>query len=171
MAEKATASSSKTQLGRTFTWATATAVATTSPFAQTECDVSLEKHLSKVKLPRPAGLHPVFYDLCSTTASQEAIIDALPDNLLGCVFHSDIHLVEVDCISADDQEQLLAKPIDIPDHSPLTPLPPQTDLLNYTLVKLSNVPVCSVAVLEVLLHKQFTEYGEIIEIGSHQIAN
>ena len=171
MAEKATASSSKTQLGRTFTWATATAVATTSPFAQTECDVSLEKHLSKVKLPRPAGLHPVFYDLCSTTASQEAIIDALPDNLLGCVFHSDIHLVEVDCISADDQEQLLAKPIDIPDHSPLTPLPPQIDLPNYTLVKLSNIPVRSVAVMEVLLHKQFAEHGEIVEIGPHQIAN
>src|SRR5580765_4838922 len=118
MAEKATASSSKTQLGRTFAQAAATSVASASPFAQTECDVSLEKHLPKVKLPRPAGLYPVFFDLRSTTALQEAIIDAFPDNLLGCVFRSDIHLVEVDCISADDQEQLLANPINIPDHSP-----------------------------------------------------
>src|SRR5437660_2845272 len=146
MAEKATASSSKTQPGRTFARAAATAVPTTSPFAQTECDVSLEKHLPKVKLPRPAGLHPVFFDLRSTTASQEAIINSLPDNLLGCVFCSDIHLVEVDCISAEEQEQLLATPIDIPDHSPLTPLPPQTDLPNYTLVKFSNVPIHSLAV-------------------------
>ena len=70
MAEKATASSSKTQLGRTFAQATATSVASVSPFAQTECNVSLEKHLPKVKLPHPAGLYPVFFDLRSTTALQ-----------------------------------------------------------------------------------------------------
>src|SRR5580765_33177 len=171
MAEKATASSSNTQLGRTFAKAAATAVASTSPFAQTECVVSLEKHLPKVRLPRPAGLHPVFYDLRSTTASEEAIIDILPNNLLGCVFRLDIHLVEMDCISAESQEELLSRNLDIPDHSPLVPIPPQTDLPNYTLVKLSNVPVCSVAVMELILHKQFEEHGEIIEIGPHQIAN
>src|SRR5437660_11639308 len=123
MAEKATASSSKTQPGRTFARAAATAVPTPSPFAQTECVVSLEKHLPKVRLPRPAGLYPVFYDLCSTTASEEAIIDVLPNDLLGCVFHSDIHLVEMDCISVESQEELLAKPLDIPDHPPLVPIP------------------------------------------------
>src|SRR5438132_3629125 len=171
MAEKATASTSKTQPGRTFTRATATAVPALSPFAQTECVVSLEKHLPKVKLPRPAGLHPVFYDLRSTTASEEAIIDILPDNLLGCVFCSDIHLVEMDCISAESQEELLAKNLDIPDHSPLIPIPPQHNLPNYTLVKLSNVPVRSVAVMELTLHKQFAEHSEIVEIGPHRIAN
>src|SRR5437879_8232374 len=134
MAEKATTSTSKTQLGRTFAQAAATAVPALSPFAQTECAVSLEKHLPKVKLPCPAGLHPVFYDLRSTTASEEAIIDALPDNLLGCVFHSVIHLVEMDCISAESQEELLAKNLDIPDHPPLIPIPPQHDLPNYTLI-------------------------------------
>src|SRR5437879_443187 len=81
MAEKATASSSKTQPGRTFAQAAATAVASTSLFAQTECVVSLKKHLPKVKLPRPTGLHPVFYDLRSTTASEEAIINILPNDL------------------------------------------------------------------------------------------
>src|SRR5438094_4637516 len=131
MAEKATASSSKTQPGRTFARAAATAVPALSPFAQTECVVSLEKHLSKVRLPCPAGLHPVFYDLRSTTASEEAIINELLDNLLGCVFDSDIHLVEVDCISAEFQEELLTKPMDIPGHTPLVPIPPQTDLPNY----------------------------------------
>src|SRR5580765_5664827 len=171
MAEKATASSSNTQLGRTFAKAAATAVASTSPFAQTECVVSLEKHLPKVRLPRPAGLHPVFYNLHSTMASEEAIIDVLPDNLLSCVFRSDIHLVEMDCISVESQEELLAKPLDIPDHPPLVPIPPQIDLPNYTLVKLSNVPVCSVAVMELILHKQFAEHGEIVEIGPHRIAN
>src|SRR5438128_3150820 len=171
MAEKATASSSKTQLGRTFAQATATAVASISPFAQTECVVSLEKHLPKVKLPCPAGLYPVFYDLRSTTASEEAIINVLPNDLLGCVFRSDIHLVEVDCISAASQEELLANNLDIPDHSPLVPIPPQTDLPNYTLVKLSNVPVHSVAVMELILRKQFEQHGEIVEIGPHQIAN
>src|SRR5438094_8903975 len=147
MAEKATASSSKTQPGRTFARAAATAVASTSPFAQMGCVVSLEKHLPKVKLPRPAGLYPVFYDLHSTTASEEAIIDVLPNDLLGCVFHSDIHLVEMDCIFAESQEELLAKNLDIPDHPSLIPIPPQNDLPNYTLVKLSNIPVCSVAVM------------------------
>src|SRR5438132_10331560 len=171
MAEKATASTSKTQPGRTFTRATATAVPALSPFAQTECVVSLEKHLPKVKLPRPAGLHPVFYDLRSTTASEEAIIDVLPDNLLGCVFREDIHLVEMDCISKESQEELLTKDLDIPGHPPLVPIPPQHDLPNYTLVKLSNVPVCSVAVMEVMLRKQFAEHGEIVEIGPHRIAN
>src|SRR5437660_7942326 len=171
MAEKATASSSKTQLGRTFAWAAATAVPTPSPFAQTECVVSLEKHLPKVKLPRPAGLYPVFYDLRSTTASQEAIIDVLPNDLLGCVFREDIHLVEMDCISVESQEELLAKNLDIPDHTPLIPIPPQTDLPNYTLVKLSNVPVHSVAVMELILHKQFEAHSEIVEIGPHWIAN
>src|SRR5438132_3832295 len=171
MAEKATASTSKTQPGRTFTRATATAVPALSPFAQTECVVSLEKHLPKVKLPRPAGLHPVFYDLRSTTASEEAIIDILPDNLLGCVFRSDIHLVEMDCISVEAQEELLAKSLDISDHTPLIPIPPQHNLPNYTLVKLSNVPVRSVAVMELILRKQFEGHGEIVEIGPHQIAN
>src|SRR5438128_5226162 len=171
MAEKATASSSKTQLGRTFAQAAATAVPALSLFTQTECVVSLEKHLPKVKLPRPAGLYPVFYDLRSTTASEEAIINVLPNDLLGCVFRSDIHLVEVDCISAASQEELLANNLDIPDHSPLVPIPPQTDLPNYTLVKLSNVPVHSVAVMELILRKQFAEHGEIVEIGPHRIAN
>src|SRR5437879_2563372 len=134
MAEKATTSTSKTQPGRTFARAAATAVPALSLFAQTECVVSLEKHLPKVKLPRPAGLYPVFYDLRSTTASQEAIIDVLPNDLLGCVFHEDIHLVEMDCISAESQEELLAKNLDIPDHTPLIPIPPQTDLPNYTLI-------------------------------------
>src|SRR5438128_2930430 len=171
MAEKATVSTSKTPLGRTFAQAAATAVASTSPFTQTECVVSLEKHLPKVKLPCPAGLYPVFYDLHSTTALQEAIIDVLPNDLLGCVFRSDIHLVEMDCISAESQEELLAKNLDIPDHPPLVPIPPQTDLPNYTLVKLSNVPVHSVAVMELILRKQFAEHGEIVEIGPHRIAN
>src|SRR5437879_12066275 len=143
MAEKATASTSKTPLGRTFAQAAATAVASTSPFAQTECVVSPEKHLPKVRLPRTVGLHPVFYDLHSTTASEEAIINVLPNDLLGCVFRSDIHLVEMDCISAESQEELLAKNLDIPDHPPLVPIPPQHDLPNYTLVKLSNIPVRS----------------------------
>src|SRR5437773_7627817 len=160
MAEKATASSSKTQLGRTFTRATATTVASISPFAQMECVVSLEKHLPKVKLPRPAGLYPVFYDLRSTTASQETIIDILPNDLLGCVFREDIHLVEMDCISAESQEELLTKNLDIPNHPALIPIPPQHDLPNYTLVKLSNVPVRSVAVMELILRKQFAEHGE-----------
>ena len=171
MAEKATASSSKTQPGRTFAQAAATTVASTSPFTQTECVVSLEKHLPKVKLPRPAGLYPVFYDLRSTTASEEAILNALPNDLLGCVFRADIHLVEMDCISKESQEELLTKDLDIPEHTPLTPLPPQTNLPNYTLVKLSNVPVCSVAVMELILCKQFEEHCEIVEIGPHQIAN
>src|SRR5438128_1293642 len=171
MAEKATASTSKTQPGRTFARAAATAVPALSPFAQMECVVSLEKHLPKVKLPRPAGLYPVFYDLRSTTASEEVIINVLPNDLLGCVFRSDIHLVEMDCISAESQEKLLAKNLDIPNHPPLVPIPPQHNLPNYTLFKLSNVPVCTVAVMELILRKQFAEHGEIVEIGPHQIAN
>src|SRR5438128_5618783 len=125
MAKKATVSTSKTPLGRTFAQAAATAVASTSPFTQTECVVSLEKHLPKVRLPHPAGLYPVFYDLCSTMASEDAIIDVLPNNLLGCVFCLDIHLVEMDCISVESQEELLAKPLNIPDHPSLIPIPPQ----------------------------------------------
>src|SRR5438132_5707760 len=171
MAEKATVSTSKTQLGRTFAQAAATAVASTSLFTQTECVVSLEKHLPKVKLPCPAGLHPVFYDLHSTMASEETIIDLLPNDLLSFVFRLDIHLVEMGCISAESQEELLAKNLDIPDHPPLVPIPPQHDLPNYTLVKLSNVPVRSVAVMEIILRKQFAEHGEIVEIGPHRIAN
>src|SRR5438128_6649773 len=76
----------------------------------------------------------------------------------------------MDCISVESQEELLAKPLDIPDHPPLVPIPPQTDLPNYTLVKLSNVPVRSVAVMELILHKQFAEHSEIVEIGPHRIA-
>src|SRR5437879_12805296 len=98
MAEKATTSTSKTQPGRTFARAAATAVPALSPFAQTECVVSLEKHLPKVKLPRPAGLFPVFYDLRSTTALQEVIINAIPNDLLVCVFCVVFHLFEIVCV-------------------------------------------------------------------------
>src|SRR5437773_6682005 len=38
------------------------------------------------------------------------------------------------------------------------------------LIKDTNKPVCSVAVMELILHKQFEEHGEIIEIGPHWIA-
>src|SRR5437660_1208985 len=170
MAKKAIDSSSKVQLGLTFAKATATAAATsTSPFACTECAVSLEKHLPMLRLPHPAGQYPVFFDLHSTTASQDAIIDALPHSLLGCVFREDKHLVELDCTSAEEQTALLKSPLDIPGHSPLTPLPPQTNLPHYTLVKLSNVPVCPVAALEVLLCNQFKTHSEVIEIGPHRI--
>src|SRR5437773_10216443 len=171
MAENAVASSSKVQPGLSFAKAAATAAATTSPIAHTECAVSLEKHLPTLRLPRPAGQYPVFFDLRSTTASQDTIIDALPHSVLGCVFHEDKHLIELDCSSAEEQTALLKSPIDIPGHTPLTPLPPQTDLPHYTLVKLSNVPVRPVAVLESLLRNQFKTHGEIVEIGPHRIAN
>src|SRR5438128_7995685 len=152
MAEKAVDSSSKVQLGLTFAKAAATAAATTiSPFARMECAVSLEKHLPMLHLPRPAGQYPVFFDLRLTTASQDDIINALPHSLLGCVFRKDKHLVKLDCTSAEEQTALLKSPLDIPGHSPLTSLPPQTNLPHYTLVKLSNVPVHPVAALEVLL--------------------
>ena len=105
------------------------------------------------------------------TASQEDIVNALPHSLLGFIFWEDKHLVEVDCTSAEEQTALLKAPIDIPGHSPLTPLPPQTDLPHYTLVKLSNVPVHPVAVLESLLCTQFKTHSEVIEIGPHRIAN
>src|SRR5580765_4538166 len=125
MAEKAVASSSKAQLGLTFAKAAATAAATsTSPFARTECVVSLEKHLPVLRLPHPAGQYPVFFDLHSTSASQDDIVNALPHSLLGFVFQEDKHLVEVDCTSTEKQMALMKSPIDIPGHSPLTPLPP-----------------------------------------------
>src|SRR5438128_7600018 len=172
MTEKAIASSSKVQLGLTFSQAAANAaVKTDTPFTCMECTVSLEKHLPAIRLPRPAGQYPVFFDLCSMTAPQEDIVNALPHSLLGFVFQDDKHLVEADCTSAEDQQALLNTPIDIPGHSPLTPLPPQTNLPHYTLVKLSNVPVCPVAASEVLLFNQFKAHGEIIEIGSHRLAN
>src|SRR5438128_10394753 len=172
MAEQATDSSSKVQPGLSYSKATASTAATSiSPFACTECAVSLEKHLPTLRLPCPVGQYPVFYDLRSTTASQDAILDALPHSLLGCVFREDRHLVELDCGSAEEQTALLKDPLDIPGHSPLTPLPPQTDLPHYTLVKLLNVPIHPVAVLESLLCTQFKTHGEVVEIGLHQIAN
>src|SRR5438128_9083904 len=170
MAKKAIASSSKAQLGLTYSQAAANAVATPSPFARTECDVSLEKHLPTIRLPKPAGLYPVFFDLCSTTASSEDILNALPVSLLGCVFRDDKHIVEMDCMSADEQTSLLAQPLTIPGHTPLTPLPPQSTLPRYTLVKLSNVPVRTVTVLQTLIRNQFKANGEIVEIGPHRIA-
>src|SRR5438132_1040346 len=169
MAEKAVASSSKTQLGLTYSQAAANAAATSSPFARMECDVSLEKHLPTIRLPKPAGLYPVFFDLHSTMASLEDILNALPISLLGCVFREDKHIIEMDCMSADEQTSLLAQLLTIPGHSSLTPLPPQSTLSRYTLVKLSNVPVWTVTVLETLIHNQFKSHGEIIEIGPHCI--
>src|SRR5438128_6327460 len=117
MAEKAIASSSKTQPGLTFSQAAANAVATPSPFAHMECDVSLEKHLPTIRLPKLASLYPVFFDLHSTTASSEDILNALPISLLGCVFCEDKHIVEMDCMTADEQMALLAHPLTIPGHS------------------------------------------------------
>src|SRR5438128_5890335 len=128
MAEKAVASSSKTQLGLTFSQAAANAVTTPSPFACMECDVSLEKHLPTIRLPKLAGLYPVFFDLHSTMASSEDILNTLPTSLLGCVFHEDKHIVEMDCMSVDEQTSLLAQPLTIPGHTPLTPLPPQSTI-------------------------------------------
>src|SRR5437660_5960237 len=170
MAEKAVASSLKAQPGLTYSQAAANAVATPSPFARTECAVSLEKHLPTIRLPKPAGLYPVFFDLRSTTASSEDILNALPISLLGCVFREDKHIVEMDCMSADEQTSMLAQLLTIPGHTPLTPLPPQSTIPRYTLVKLSNVPVRTVTVLETLIRKQFESHGEIVEIGPHRIA-
>src|SRR5438128_11862931 len=76
----------------------------------------------------------------------------------------------MDCISTAEQTSLLAQPLTIPGHSPLTPLPPQSTLPRYTLVKLSNVPVRTVTVLETLIRKQFEPHGEIVEIAPHRIA-
>ena len=120
MAEKAVASSSKTQLGLTYSQAAANAAATSSPFARMECDVSLEKHLPTIRLPKLAGLYPVFFDLHLTTASQDNIINALPHSLLGFVFREDRHLVKADCTSAEEQQALLKTPINIPGYSPST---------------------------------------------------
>src|SRR5580765_2821997 len=104
MAEKAVASSFKAQPGLTYSQATANAAAkTNTPFTRTECSVSLEKHLPAIRLPRPAGQYPVFFDLHSTTAPQEDIVNALPHSLLGFVFRDDKHLVEADCTSAEEQ--------------------------------------------------------------------
>src|SRR5437773_304552 len=143
MAKKAVASSSKVQPGLTFSQAAAnTAAKTNTPFTRTECAVSLEKHLPAFRLPRPAGQYPVFFDLRSTTASQEDIVNALPHSLLGFVFREDKHVVEADCTSAEEQAALLKSPIDIPGHTPLTPLPPQTDLPCNVVGHLSSSPLC-----------------------------
>src|SRR5207247_9898307 len=127
--------------------AAASAVDSASPFPRTECLVSFEQPLPTFRLPKPAGLYPVFFDLRSTTASSEDILNALPVSLLGCVFREDKHIVEMDCMTADEQMALLAHPLTIPGHTPLTPIPPQSTLPRYTLVKLSNVPVRTVTVL------------------------
>jgi len=126
-------------------------VAAQKLFGQTECTVSFDKYIPKVKTPPPAGKYPVFYDLSVTEAPHEEIATVLPPGILGVVWRPDLKVLEVDVQTEEEQGKLLSTPLPLPNHPPLPPLPSAANTPRFVLVKLANVPIASAITLETLL--------------------
>ncbi|CAG8621178.1 3108_t:CDS:1, partial [Paraglomus occultum] len=138
-------------------------------FARSECSVSLTKYLPTVKTPAPSGKFPVFFNLSSTQASHEEIAAALPPGILGVNWRADMNILEVDVQTEEEQSNLLSKPLQIPNHIALTPLPSTADSPRFVLVKLANVPITSAITLETILRHHWEQFGKVREIAPHRI--
>src|SRR5580765_9079789 len=88
----------------------------------------------------------------------EDIVSALPLSALGFVPRTDIFLLKVCFAAADAQQDFINSPF-VCKHFTAHPLPPAGTPPIFILIKLVNVPVLSLIVIEQSIHSFWSSYG------------
>jgi hypothetical protein len=95
-------------------------------------------------------------------------MNALPPNAHGVVPRVDISLFEVCFAAAEAQKDFLSAPF-TNKHFSAFPLPPAGTPSRYVPVKLINVPVLSITVVEQQLRSFWKTFGEVVELAPHTV--
>src|SRR5438128_3655174 len=151
------------------TWAQVARRKKPTAFHPTECAVNLEQFAAPLHLPPVSSRHSAFVPLPSTYKQAWAgdIVSALPLSALGFVPRADIFLLEVCFAAADAQQDFIANPF-ICKHFTAHPLPPAGTPPTFIPIKLVNIPVLSLVVLEQQLRSFWSSYGEVVAIAPHK---
>src|SRR5438128_3714067 len=150
------------------TWAQVAHKKKPLPFLPTECAVDLEQFAAPQRLPPSSSPHSAFIPLPSGYTQKWAmdIVTALPPSVKGLIPRADIFLLEVCFETADAQQDFLDSPFAF-KHFTVHPLPPAGTPPTYLPIKLVNVPVLSVAVIEQQLRTFWSAHGVVVAIAPH----
>src|SRR5580765_4842062 len=150
------------------TWAQVARKKKPLPFLPTECAVDLEQFAAPQRLPPSSSPHSAFIPLPSGYTQKWAmdIVTALPPSAKGLIPRADIFLLEVCFETADAQQDFLDTPF-VCKHFTVHPLPPAGTPPTYLPIKLVNVPVLSVGVIEKHLRTIWSAHGAVVAIAPH----
>jgi hypothetical protein len=149
-------------------WAKVARIQKTPAFLETECAVNLEQYITPKRLPPSSSRHSAFIPLPSgyTHGWAMDIISNLPSATVGVVPRADIALLEVCFATEEAQQDFLSTKFSC-KHFDACPVPPVGTSSQYVPVKLVNVPLLSVVVIEQQLRSLWCQYGEVVAIAPH----
>jgi hypothetical protein len=150
------------------TWAEVAQKQKTPAFLPTECAVNLEQFAAPQRLPPASSRHSTFIPLPIGYKQGWAldILSKLPSNTVGIVPRADIQLLEV-CFATQEAQQDFLKTKFSCKHFDAYPVPPTGTTAQYVPIKLVNVPVLSVVVVEQQLRSLWGLYGEVVAVAPH----
>src|SRR5437016_4130184 len=155
-------------MAATPTWAQVARKKKPLPFLPMECAVNLEQFAAPQRLPPSSSPHSAFIPLPSGYTQKWAmdIVTALPLSVKGLIPRADIFLLEACFETADAQQDFLDTPF-VCKHFTVHPLPPAGTPPTYLPIKLVNVPVLSVGVVEKHLRTIWSAHGAVVAIAPH----
>src|SRR5437016_1760098 len=137
-------------------------------FLPTECAVDLEQFAAPQRLPSTSSFHSAFLPLPSTYKQSWAadIVNALPLSASGFIPRADIFLLEVCFALKEVQQDFINTPFTC-KHFTAHPVPPTGTPPTYIPIKMINVPVLALVVVEQQLRSFWSQHGEVVAIAPH----
>src|SRR5438128_2963316 len=150
------------------TWAQVVRKRKPPAFLPTECAVDLEQFAAPQRLPSTSSFHSAFLPLPSTYKQSWAadIVNALPLSASGFVPRADIFLLEVCFASKEAQQDFINTPFTC-KHFMAHPVPPTGTPPTYIPIKMINVPVLALVVVE-QLRSFWSQHGDVVAIAPHK---
>src|SRR5580765_1790839 len=150
------------------TWAQVAKQKKPPPFLPTECAVDLEQFTTPQRLPPSSSRYSVFIPLPAAYKQDWAldIVSQLPTSTVGMVPRADISLLEVCFTNKEAQHDFLSSPF-VCKHFTVQPVPPAGTPSLYVPVKLTNIPVLALLVVEQQLCSLWSQHGEVVAIALH----
>ena len=151
------------------TWAQVVRRKKPPAFLPTECAVDLEQFAAPQRLPSTSSFHSAFLPLPSTYKQSWAadIVNALPLSASGFVPRADIFLLEVCFASKEAQQDFINTPFTC-KHFTAHPVPPTGTPPTYIPIKMINVLVLALIVVEQQLRSFWSQHGEVVAIAPHK---
>src|SRR5437899_1233559 len=150
------------------TWAQVARKKKPSPFLPTVCAVDLEQFAAPQRLPVSSSCYSAFIPLPSGYKRDWALDIAtnIPSSAVGLVPRADVSLIEVCFANKEAQQLFLSLPF-VCKHFMAQPVPPTGTPSLYVPIKLTNVPVLALLVVEQQLQKLWATHGEVMAIAPH----
>src|SRR5438128_9526650 len=151
------------------TWAEVVRKKKPPAFLPTECAVNLEQFAAPQHLPSVSSRHSAFLPLPSGYKQSWAgdIVSALPLSAVGFVSRANIFLLEV-CFAAQEAQQAFLNTPFTCKHFTAHPIPPAGTPSAFVPIKLVNVPVLSLVVIEQQLCSFWSKYSEVVVVAPHK---